>query len=361
MMKMANRRKRKNKTARTLKVLIGVLSLVLILLIGAVFMLENEQEPNSTDGPTESTPPLQTETQPTETTVPPVTGWQTVDGKTYYYGDDSVLRTGVVLIDGSIYCFDETGALLPRGWQTVGEKTYYLNENGTAYLGWLELDGKRYYLKEDGTLARGEVEIDGEKWFFTSTGAQIYVVNPWNYIPDDYDPELTALSSTIAHSNAKVTSECYGPLMQMIKDCQAAGHNIYIVSSYRTMATQEALFERQVNKQIAAFGYSREEAEKVAATISAIPGTSEHQLGLAVDIIDTKIWDLVEEQEDLPGQQWLMEHCWEYGFILRYPKDKTGETGIIYEPWHYRYVGTELAAELHELGVTLEEYIASLS
>jgi D-alanyl-D-alanine carboxypeptidase len=108
-------------------------------------------------------------------------------------------------------------------------------------------------------------------------------------------------------------------------------------------------------------GYSREEAERIAATVSAIPGTSEHQLGLAVDIIDTGIWGLVQEQEDLAGQQWLMENCWRYGFILRYPKNKTDETGIIYEPWHYRYVGIELAEELRECGLTLEAYLAALS
>ena len=109
------------------------------------------------------------------------------------------------------------------------------------------------------------------------------------------------------------------------------------------------------------YGYSLEEAKVVAATISAIPGTSEHQLGLAVDIIDTTIWDLVQEQENLPGQQWLMEHCHEYGFILRYPAGSTDSTGIIYEPWHYRYVGTELATRLHDLGLTVEEYIAGLT
>ena len=80
-----------------------------------------------------------------------------------------------------------------------------------------------------------------------------------------------------------------------------------------------------------------------------------------MDIVDTRLWALEWEQADLPAQKWLMEHCWEYGFILRYPKDKIDVTGIIYEPWHYRYVGKELAAELHELGLTLEEYIHSLT
>ena len=89
----------------------------------------------------------------------------------------------------------------------------------------------------------------------------------------------------------------------------------------------------------------------------AIPGTSEHQLGLAVDIVDKHSQVLDNSQADTPAQQWLMEHSWEYGFILRYPEGKSEITGIIYEPWHYRYVGKEAAAEIHELGLCLEEYL----
>ena len=91
------------------------------------------------------------------------------------------------------------------------------------------------------------------------------------------------------------------------------------------------------------------------------PGTSEHHLGLAVDIIDTNLWALDERQADMPAQQWLMEHSWQYGFILRYPPEKTAVTGVIYEPWHYRYVGADLAAELYESGLTLEEYLDGLN
>ena len=94
-----------------------------------------------------------------------------------------------------------------------------------------------------------------------------------------------------------------------------------------------------------------------AAKVVAVPGTSEHQLGLALDIIDTGYTNLDEEQEDTATQQWLMAHCWDYGFILRYPNGTTDITGIIYEPWHYRYVGRTAAAQIHELGVTFEEYI----
>ena len=93
----------------------------------------------------------------------------------------------------------------------------------------------------------------------------------------------------------------------------------------------------------------------------AIPGTSEHHTGLAVDIVDASYNHLNHEQAKRPTQKWLMEHCHEYGFILRYPKGKTDSTGIIYEPWHYRYVGTELAQELHDAGLTLEEYLQNLT
>ena len=104
-------------------------------------------------------------------------------------------------------------------------------------------------------------------------------------------------------------------------------------------------------------GYEEEEAKVIAAREVAVPGTSEHQLGLAVDIVDKDHPLLDESQADRPTQIWLMEHCWEYGFILRYPVGTTDQTGIIYEPWHYRYVGREIAMELKELGITLEEYL----
>jgi D-alanyl-D-alanine carboxypeptidase len=77
-----------------------------------------------------------------------------------------------------------------------------------------------------------------------------------------------------------------------------------------------------------------------------------------VDIIDTRLWKLVEAQEELPAQKWLMENSWKYGFILRYQKDKTNITGVIYEPWHYRYVGKDAAKAIYESGLTLEEYLA---
>ena len=95
-----------------------------------------------------------------------------------------------------------------------------------------------------------------------------------------------------------------------------------------------------------------------AGKVVAVPGTSEHELGLAVDIADMNHQLLDESQEDTEVQKWLLEHCWEYGFILRYPTGKSDITDIIYEPWHYRYVGREDAEQIRALDVCLEEYLA---
>ncbi|MBP3292640.1 MAG: M15 family metallopeptidase, partial [Clostridia bacterium] len=104
-------------------------------------------------------------------------------------------------------------------------------------------------------------------------------------------------------------------------------------------------------------GYSQEEAEAEAGKWVAIPGTSEHQTGLAVDIVALSYQLLDRGQEDTAEQKWLMENSYKYGYILRYPTDKSDITGIYYEPWHYRYVGKDVAKELYESGLCLEEYL----
>jgi D-alanyl-D-alanine carboxypeptidase len=168
------------------------------------------------------------------------------------------------------------------------------------------------------------------------------------------------LSNIYGVEGSKVDRSCYNALIEMIDDCNAQCPRAAVISSYRTWEYQQKLFDNKVNRLMKA-GLSQEDAQTQAATVVAVPGTSEHQLGLAVDIIDTRSWQLDESQEDQPAQKWLMENSWKYGFILRYPPDTTEFTGIIYEPWHYRYVGKEIAAELHELGVTLEEYLRDLT
>ncbi len=356
---MAQRRRR-NRKKRQLQQLTGVLAVVLGCLLLVALLLPKGPEdtlqtdpPRQTENTTLPTPPDTGDTQPLRA------GWTQENGKKYYYENGAPVR-GAHPIAGAIYCFGADGALMGAGWQDVDGRRYYLKEDGSAQTGWLQQSDGLYFLRDDGTMARGEIEIDGKRYYFTSAGRHIYLVNPWNYIPEGYEAALKELPSSISVADKQVDAACYDALVEMMNDCKKAGHDVCVVSAYRTQAYQEKLFNNQVAKQMAALNCTREEAERVAATISAIPGTSEHQLGLAVDIVDTQSWELSEIQETLGGQKWLMENSWRYGFILRYPNGTTSETGIIYEPWHYRYVGIEVAAELHQLGQTLEAYLAAL-
>ena len=145
----------------------------------------------------------------------------------------------------------------------------------------------------------------------------------------------------------------------MLADAEAAGCKLYLVSGYRSVERQTALFKRKTNSFMAE-GFSREEAEKQAAMWVARPGTSEHNTGLAADIVSadwySKHSDLTADFEDTPEFEWLYAHCADYGFILRYPRGKENVTGVTYEPWHYRYVGKDAAKAIMQAGGTLEEY-----
>lgn len=181
---------------------------------------------------------------------------------------------------------------------------------------------------------------------------ELRLVNAAHALPEDFRvPELTKLRGGHA-----IDSRAYPALQRMMDDCRAEGLEPMICSSYRTRAKQEELFQNKV-KSLLAQGDSAEDAETEAARWVARPGTSEHETGLAVDIVDTGYQLLDQRQETTPVQQWLMDNCAAYGFILRYPADKSERTGIGYEPWHYRYVGEEAARAIMEQGLCLEEYL----
>ena len=177
------------------------------------------------------------------------------------------------------------------------------------------------------------------------------LVNPWNTIPDGYEPQLCTLSD-----GQQIDRRCYDDLMRMLDDCRAAGNSPYICSAYRTWDKQQALFDNKIQR-LENEGMDADTARVEAAKVVAVPGTSEHQLGLAVDLIDYFYTNLDEGQERTGTQKWLMEHCADYGFILRYPNGSSEITGIIYEPWHYRYVGKTVAREITDAGITFEEYL----
>ena len=300
------------------------------------------------------------------------TGWLTWQNQRYYFDADGVMHTGWLELSNKRYYLDDAG-MLQTGWLELADGRYYLDDTGAAVSGWQTVEEQEYYFKETGAMARGIVEIEGVKHFFTSSGKPIILVNPWNFIPEGYDPVLKELPRELGEDHKVVEGECYDQLVIMLEACNAAMKEqfkgttgkmpqAYVISSHRTHEYQSNAYQNKINRVMNEDpSLTREEAEKIAAQVVAFPGTSEHQLGLAVDIIDTQLWKLEEEQENLPAQQWLMAHSWEYGFILRYPKEKTDSTGIIYEPWHYRYVGMDVAKEIFESGKTLEQYLESLS
>jgi D-alanyl-D-alanine carboxypeptidase len=231
---------------------------------------------------------------------------------------------------------------MQTGWLELGA-TYLLKEDGAAYTGWLENEEGLRYFHPDGRMAIGRVVIDETVYYFTSTGKRFVLTNIWNPVPDDYETELTEIDGF------RVSVECYDALVELIAACEAAGNPCKFTSIYRSYNRQVELFEKKVNKLMGQ-GYSRAAAEKETAKSIAVPGTSEHQLGLAVDL-----------KNGSGTYRWLAENSWKYGFIMRYPSGKTEKTGIYYEPWHYRYVGTELAKELYDLGLCVEEYMEMLT
>ena len=301
-------------------------------------------------------------------------GWQDIDGSRYYFDEDGRMVTGIVLENGAAFLLNEAGKL-STGWVELDGKSYYADENshplfgwnqidgrphyfdetGAAASGWVKLDGFTYYFYTDGAPAQGKVMIDGVTRYFASNGQVLHLVNPWNFLPEDYTVELVPINDM--HQIAAVAYQDY---MDMVTDCEEAGHMPVVCSSYRTQEYQEGLFQNRIIRYMDE-GYTEEEATELAGHSVAVPGTSEHQLGLALDIVDNRNWKLDESQADMPTQKWLMENSWRYGWILRYPSDKSELTGIIFEPWHYRYVGKDVAKQIYDLDLCLEEYLELLS
>lgn len=177
----------------------------------------------------------------------------------------------------------------------------------------------------------------------------LILINKEHHIPVDYDLQLETIRGNV-QSDVRVIPH----VLDMINGAKEDGVTLYICSPYRSDERQEILFERK-KKSYMRKGYSEKEAYNLASQTIAIPGTSEHQVGLAFDFISNEYKYLDAGFADTRAGRWLKEHSAEYGFILRYPSGKENITGIEFEPWHYRYVG-EAAHEIMERGITLEEY-----
>lgn len=201
----------------------------------------------------------------------------------------------------------------------------------------------------------------------TAAGGLLMIANKDNKIPESFSPDLVKLPSSYFYSSGKDThfdSRAAEYLKRFIDAGRKAGFDdLCILSGYRTYAYQKSNFERHV-KQFEEKGETASQAETHAAELVAPPGTSEHETGLAADII-TSSWynstgELTAEFDTTDAFAWLQANCADYGFILRYPEDKVDKTGYEYEPWHYRFVGVENAKKIMENNLCLEEYVETL-
>lgn len=179
-------------------------------------------------------------------------------------------------------------------------------------------------------------------------GKLLILVNSENKVPEDYELKLMTLTN-----GQQIDEDIYPSLQKMFDDMRAKGYYPEVRSGYRSEENQEDIFENK----FASFreqGYSKKEARELTEQWVAEPGTSEHETGLAVDI---------NPDRDKSGDEvyrWLSENAHKYGFIKRYPEDKTDITGISNEPWHYRYVGEKAAKEMKKKNLCLEEYIENI-
>lgn len=184
------------------------------------------------------------------------------------------------------------------------------------------------------------ITIDDDLWYLT-------LINSSYRIPDTYEPDLVSVCGSEETLDRKIAVE----YEKMYSAALAEGVYLTPCSGYRSYSLQERNYKNKVSFYENQ-GYPTEEARVKAATVIMPPGSSEHNLGYAMDIVCVEEWF-----ENTQEFRWLTEHAADYGFIMRYPKDKQHITNVIYEPWHWRYVGVEAAKEIKEKNLTLEEYL----
>lgn len=181
----------------------------------------------------------------------------------------------------------------------------------------------------------------------------LILANKDNPLPSDYAPDLAYLEG----GSYQMQSEAAAAFDRMKNAANATGLHLMACSTYRSVERQTELFNAEIQKWMGQ-GMDETAAREQAATVVMVPGCSEHNTGLAVDVGSITNQRVEEDFENEPEFAWLQEHAAEYGFILRYPADKVEVTGVTYEPWHYRYVGVENAQKIKESGLCLEEYLA---
>ena len=187
------------------------------------------------------------------------------------------------------------------------------------------------------------------------TDARMILVNNNMGLPDGYTVETQVGD---AATGKELQTEAAQSFAAMQAAAQLEGVSLILQSGYRSVEYQQGLFDQQVEKMIKT-GLDEEQAREQAKTVVAVPGYSEHNTGYAADILTESYRIMDSGFADTDAYAWLVKHAAEYGFIERYPEDKSAITGIIFEPWHWRYVGAENAAAIQASGLCLEEFWAT--
>ncbi len=211
---------------------------------------------------------------------------------------------------------------------------------------WAKIDyeGITGYVSREYIMMLREPDID-----VPSGDWALILVNQKSLLPDGFTVETADFKS--GQVDARILEIC----AQMFEDAAEDDVKFKLVDAHRSYKTQSALYEDKVQSYINK-GKSREDAEVEAATITARPNTSEHQTGLALDIVTSSYTKRNKGFANTKAFKWLDTNAANYGFIMRYPKDKRDITGVIYEPWHWRFVGVKAAKAIKKSGECLEEY-----
>lgn len=338
-----------------------------------------------------------------------LTGWQETPDGIYYLNNDGTAWMGWMDSEDGFRFFDETG-LMATGWLDFDGSSFYMEDNGYITTGWATLEeriseeeierlqekakkeGKKfvmdeprevlYYFREDGVMATGWQKIDQKDHYFIQANQKAYngrfltagmaargrvttpqgtlyfahngelipMMDKWNSFNSIYEPNLY----DEGYNGVKLIQECADALRQMLDDAHAAKQYPVLRQGYLPQNTSKSLYTQALKN-------AKGDADEVLKTLSP-PEMDEHRLGLTADLTpDSSAKYDASVIEKTPAIQWLMENCWKYGFILRYPKGDEVITGIPYRPWQYRYVGVEIATQMHELDMCLEEYIDYLT
>ncbi len=228
------------------------------------------------------------------------------------------------------------------------DQKYFLQKNFEAYLEYYEENSKKSF--EDVIAI---VNVGANKEWYTDTKdadtskGYLILANKFNLLSEDFDAgNIKTFSSTYAYGEVSAEETCYFAFIEMADAAKKDGITLILTSGYRTYEKQETLYNDMLKSK----------GQTYADAYAARAGASEHETGLALDIFS--YGETTDTFETTDTYAWLIEHCAEYGFILRYPNDKEYLTGYKPESWHYRYVGVETAKKIMEEGITFDEYYA---